>query len=160
RHGSGAPRRRARRRPGRPAGGSRRTGSRARFRPIACSPPLGSLREELAPARVTFRDLRTRGLARRTAVAPADERVPERRPSDRESDEAGDAGGRRQPRLDLRLVLAPPEHDATDAGAAGSPGRRDHGLAVLRTVEALDLPDVRLDARVLQLVDRVDHVAR
>src|SRR5262249_6551384 len=155
-----APRRRARRPPGRRAGGSRRRGSRARSRPIACSPAFGSLREELAPARVAPCDLRTRRLGRRPAVPPADERVPERRPADREPDEAGDARGRRQPRLDLRFILAPPEHDATDAGAAGSPCRGDDGVTVLRAVEALDLPDVGFDAGVLELVDRVDHVAR
>src|SRR5207247_9623019 len=75
------------------------------------------------------RDLRTRRLARRAPVPPADERVPEGRPSDREPDEAGDAGGRPQPRLDLRLVLPPPANDATDAGPAGSPWRVASGPA-------------------------------
>src|SRR5262249_10272583 len=137
-----------------------RTGSRVRFRRIACSPALGSPSEELAPAHVAPRDLRTRRLGRRAAVPPADERLPERRPSDGESDETGDARRGRQPGLDLCLVLAPPENDATDAVAAGSPCRGDHGLAVVRAVEALDLPDVGLDAGVLELVDGVDHVAR
>src|SRR3989442_640889 len=53
-----------------------------------------------------------------------------------------------------------PDTDATDAGAAGSPCGGDDGHAVLRAVEALDLPDAGLDAGVLKLVDRVANVAR
>src|SRR5207302_6370136 len=105
-------------------------------------------------------DLRDGGVPRRAAVAPPDERVPEGRPSDGEPDEAGDSRRGRQPGLDLRLVLAPSEDDAADAGAAGAPCRSDDGRAVLRAIETLDLPDVGLDACVLELVDRVDHVAR
>src|SRR5437899_10655250 len=57
-------------------------------------------------------------------------------------------------------TFAPSEDDAADAGAAGAPCRSDHGRAVLRAIEALDLPDVGLDPRILERVDRVDHVAR
>src|SRR5256885_422916 len=44
--------------------------------------------------------------------------------------------------------------------AASASCRRDHGRAVLRAIEAFDLPDVGLDPRILERVDRVDHVAR
>src|SRR5207245_6038077 len=132
------------------AAGSRRTGSRARSRRDGYSPALCSLREELAPARVASRDLRDGGVPCRAAVAPPDERVPEGRPSDGEPDAAGDSRGGRQPGLELRLVLAPSEDDAADAGAAGAPCRSDDGRAVLRAIETLDLPDVGLDACVLE----------
>src|SRR5437899_307911 len=57
-------------------------------------------------------------------------------------------------------TFAPSEDDAADAGAAAAPCRSDHGRAVLRAIEALDLPDVGLYPCILELVDRVDHVAR
>src|SRR6185436_6172096 len=107
---------------------------------------------------VAPRHLRDGGLARRATVAPADERVPARRPPHGEPHEAGDRGGGREPRLDLRLVLTPSEDDAADAGTTGAPCRVDHGGAVLRAIETLDLPHVGLDAGVLELADGVDHV--
>src|SRR6266403_1230922 len=140
--------------------GSRRTGSRARAPRDGRSPIRYPLREKVAPARITPRDLRDGGFTRRAPVAPADERVPEGRPAHGEPDEAGDPGGRRQPGLDLRRVLTPSEDDAADPGAAGASCRRDHGRAVLGAIEAFDLPDVGLDPRILERVDRVDHVAR
>src|SRR5881397_1591053 len=90
----------------------------------------------------------------------ASRRARPRRSSHGEADEAGDPGCGRQPGLDLRLVLAPSEDDTADAGAAGALCRSDHGGAVLHAIEALDLPDVGLYPCILELVDRVDHVAR
>src|SRR5437773_5333174 len=127
----------------------RRRESKARSPRDGCSPVRCPLREELAPARVAPRDLRDSRLTRRATVAPADERVPEGRTSHGEPDEARDAGCRRQPGLDLRLVRAPSDDDATDAGAAGAPSRRDPRRAVLRPLGALDHPAAGPDPRIL-----------
>src|SRR5262245_48012704 len=85
-------------------------------------------------------------LSRRLLAPPGDQRVPEVGASDRESDEARDAGGGRQPLTDLLLVLAPAEDDAPDMLSATAARGGHDPLAVLPTVEPLDLPDVGLDA--------------
>src|SRR5262249_24083503 len=53
--------------------------------------------------------------------------------------------------------LAAAQDNAADLVAAGAAGRHDDLLAILLPVDALDLPDVRLDPRVLQLVDGFNH---
>ena len=59
--------------------------------------------------------------------------------------------------VDLVVVGAAAEHDADDAVAAARAGLRDEHLAVGALVDALDLPDVDLDAGVLDLGDRAAH---
>ena len=62
-----------------------------------------------------------------------------------------------QPVVDLGVVGAAAEHDADDAVAAAGARLRDEHLAVGALVDALDLPDVDLDAGVLDLGDRAAH---
>src|SRR4030095_16906389 len=95
--------------------------------------------------------------SRRLWGPPTDERLPEVGAADREADEAADAGCRRQPLAHLRLVLAPAEDNAADAVPPAAARRSHDLLAVLATVEPLDLPDVRLDAGILELADRPAH---
>ena len=52
------------------------------------------------------------------------------------------------------------EHDAADAVAPAGAGLLGDHLAVLAAVDALDLPDVGLDARVLELGDARGASAR
>src|SRR5262249_46964231 len=84
-----------------------------------------------------------------------DELVPPERPSDREADVAGHSGALLEPVEHLALVGAAAQDDADDVVAATRPGLRDGVDAVLTALETLDLPDVRLDARVLELVHRL-----
>ena len=59
--------------------------------------------------------------------------------------------------VDLGVVGAAAEHDADDAVAPAGARLRDEHLAVRALFDALDLPDVDLDARVLDLGDRAAH---
>ena len=59
--------------------------------------------------------------------------------------------------VDLRVVRAAAEHHAHDALAPARAGLRDEHLAVRALVDALDLPHVHLDPRVLDLGDRAAH---
>ena len=59
--------------------------------------------------------------------------------------------------VDLRVVGAAAEDDADDAVASAGAGLLDEHLAVGALVDALDLPDVDLDAGVLDLGDRAPH---
>ncbi len=66
----------------------------------------------------------------------------------------------REPVVDLGVVGAAAEHDAVDAVAAAAARLRDEHLAVRALFDALDLPDVDLDAGVLDLGDRAAHQLR
>ena len=83
--------------------------------------------------------------------------VQKTRSPDGETDKAGNRGGDAQPLDHLLFVLAAAEHDAADLLAAFAAGGLDQCQAVFAAVEPLDLPDVGLDAGVLQLVDRAAH---
>src|SRR5581483_5956251 len=65
-----------------------------------------------------------------------------------------------QPLVDLVVGRAAAEHDARDVVAPLAPHELRDLVARLSVVDALDLPDVRLDARVLQLQDRLEHQLR
>ena len=67
--------------------------------------------------------------------------IPETSPAYREADESRDAGGRRQPFVHFLVVLAAAQDDAADFFAAFPPRRCDDFLAVLATIEPLDLPE-------------------
>ena len=99
-------------------------------------------------------------LARHRAVDEALQRVPPDRPADREPAVAGDAARRAQPGVDRRVVGTTTEHHARHAVAAADPALLGDRRAVLGVVDALDLPDVGLDAGLLQLRDRHPHQAR
>src|SRR5262245_26537385 len=127
--------------------------SRTRFLPSGGTSLLEDVHELPVPAG----DLGNGLLARRPFRPPADQGLPEVGAADRKPDEARDSGGHRQPLADLLLVLVPAEDDATDALPTAAARGRDDPLAVLMTVEPLDLPDVRLDPGTLELADRPDH---
>ena len=57
----------------------------------------------------------------------------------------------------MLLVLTPAEHDAAHPDAPIAPRGLGHCHAILTTVEALDLPEVWLDARLLELPNSLDH---
>ena len=58
------------------------------------------------------------------------------------------------------IVGATPEHDAADVAASIPARSLDHRHAILSAIEPLDLPDVGLDTRFLQLPDGLDHEHR
>ena len=62
-----------------------------------------------------------------------------------------------QPVVDLGVVGAAAEHHALDVVAAAAAGLGDEHLAVGALFDALDLPDVDVDAGVLDLGDRAAH---
>src|SRR5215470_16492553 len=99
-------------------------------------------------------------LARRFFAPPGDQRIPESRAADRKADEARHTGRHRKPVSHFLIVLAAAENDATDPVAAGRPGRRYNLLAIVAPIETLNLPQIRFDAGVLELVDGLDHQAR
>src|SRR5438876_3955995 len=135
--------------------------ARAPVRPSAESPSggLGSL-EDVHELAVSTRDLGDGVFACAVLGPPLDERLPEVRPPDGEADEPGDAGCRREPLAHLLVVLAPSQDNAAHPGPA-TPARGGHDpLAVLAPVEPFDLPDVRLDLGILELLDRLDHQPR
>src|SRR5262249_3553189 len=96
-------------------------------------------------------------LARRPFRPPADQGLPEVGAADRQPHKAPDSRGDRQPHPDRLLVLTPAAENAADAHPAAAACGRDDPLAVLTTVEPLDLPDVRLDPGTLELAERPDH---
>src|SRR5207248_10335694 len=109
------------------------------------------------PFAVAAGDLGHGRLARRLLGPPIDQRVPERRAADREADEPRHAGRARQPVAYLLVVLATAPDDAADPVAPAPPRRRPPLRAVLAPVQPFDLPHIRFDARVLELVDRLHH---
>src|SRR3954464_4393854 len=89
------------------------------------------------------------------------QRVPPDRAADREADVALHRRAGAQPLVDLVVAGAAAEHHADDVlappAAARLPGEH---LAVGALVHALDLPDVHLDAELLDLLDRAPHQLR
>src|SRR6185503_8482114 len=90
-------------------------------------------------------------LARRLPGFPVDKRIPEDGAADGKADEARHLAGGAEPLAHLLIVLAAAEHDAADAIASAGPGRCHDRLAILSAIEAFDLPQVGLDAGLLQL---------
>src|SRR5439155_4263692 len=154
-----------------PGGTSATCGSSSRRRPnrLAGSPgarspstDLGRNRRPLVnvdEAAVVRRD----GLPGPAAVEPGGvggvrlDRLREDRAPDREADVAVEPGRRAQPLVHLRVRRTAAEDDARDAIAALAAAELGDLATRLPVVEALDLPDVRLDAAVLQLQDRLQH---
>ena len=98
-------------------------------------------------------DLGYRVFARDLLRPPGDQGIPETvRPTAKPMN-PGTAGRRREPFTHLCVVLAPAQDDAAHFIPATA-ARSGHDLhAVLAAVQALDLPDVRLNTRVLKLLD-------
>src|SRR3954452_19860258 len=109
-------------------------------------------------AQVVVGDLLRRRLAVQRAVEEALQGVPPDRAADREADEALDRRGRPKPLVDLLVARAAPQQDADDALAPGTlAGLLGEHLGVGALVDALDLPDVDLDAVILDVLDRAPH---
>ena len=105
-------------------------------------------------------DLGHGGLARGLFPQPVDQRFPKNGATNRKADEAPDCGRRGQPFAHLPVVLAAAQDDAADVVTAAPAGDGHDPFAILTPIEALDLPDVDLDLRVLQLFDRPEHQLR
>ena len=100
---------------------------------------------DLDEAQVVVGHPRRRILARPTAVDEALERLAPDRAADGEPDVAVDRGPLAQPVIDLVVVGTATEDDADDAVATACAALGRDPLAVGALVDALDLPDVRLD---------------
>src|SRR5215475_3583410 len=99
-------------------------------------------------------------LARCFFAPPGDQRTPESRAADRKADEARHTGRHRKPVSHFLIVLAAAENNATDPVAAGRPRRCYNLLAIVAPIETLNLPQIRFDAGILELMDSLDHQAR
>src|SRR5664279_453752 len=108
-------------------------------------------------AEVVLGDLARPGGALDLPVHVGLQRVPPDGAPDGEADISVNRRGGVQPRIDLGVVGATAEHHAGDALTAARTCLGDQHLAVGALVHALDLPDVGLDARVLDLGDRAAH---
>lgn len=113
--------------------------------------------DELA---VTTGDLVDSGFAGNLSGAPVRHGIPKDGAADGKADEAGDAGGRCEPFTNLGVTLAAPKNDAANGNTTIRPCRRYDLPAILSPIEALDLPHVRFDAKVLKLFDGADHQSR
>src|SRR5688500_17972029 len=111
----------------------------------------------LHEAKVFLGDLARRGVALEVAVLEALERVPPDRAADGEAGVALHGGALAQPVVDLVVVGPPTQYHADHAVAPVAATGLHDLLAVLTAVDSLDLPDVRLDAGVLELLDRATH---
>src|SRR5579862_3549484 len=107
------------------------------------------VRRHLLGCRIAVEALRVGGVR---LHGLAEDRAP-----DRKADVPLDAGAGAQPLVDLRVGRAAPEHDARDAVAPFAANELCDLATRLAIVDALDLPDVGLDARVLQLEDDLHH---
>src|SRR5215469_215095 len=100
---------------------------------------------------ITTCDLGECRLASDLLGAHVDQWTPETGAPYSESDEAIDCGCSGEPLPHLLIVLSTAEDDAADFLAMAT-ARHGHNLfAVFATVESFDLPNVRLDLRVLEL---------
>src|SRR5262249_25123734 len=99
-------------------------------------------------------------LARRFFAPPGNQRISESGAADRKADEARRSGRHRKPVSHLLVVLAAAENDATDPSTASRPGRCHNLLAIAAPIETLNLPQIRFNAGVLELVDGLNHQAR
>src|SRR3974377_2281045 len=84
-------------------------------------------------------------------------RVPKIRPPYGEANETSDASRGRQPFMHLLVVLAAAENYEPDFVATTAVRGCDDFLAVLRALQAFDLPHVWLDPGILELVERLNH---
>src|SRR5215471_9217790 len=106
---------------------------------------------------VTARNFRNRFSPRNFVRAPLNERLPEICAAHSEANETRNASRIRQPFAHLFVVLATAQNDAADALTASLARRCHHPLAVLLPVESFDFPNIRLNVRVLELFNRVNH---
>src|SRR5437016_1659274 len=132
---------------------------------LNCKPPLlihaarvfAGILKNIHKFQVTSGNLRDSCIARDLLRPQANERPPETSPAHCKADETRHGGGRSQPLAHLLVVFSPAQDDATDFVASTPTRSRNHLLAVLPAVESLDLPDVRLNLRILKLLDGLGH---
>src|SRR5262245_12931038 len=106
---------------------------------------------------VSARNLGHGVLARDLLRPQINERIPETGPAHGETDKSRDAGRRRQPFAYLFVIFASSQNDATHFVPVVTPRRGHNLLAVLTAVEPLDLPHVRFNPHVLQLMNGLNH---
>src|SRR5688572_18267598 len=105
--------------------------------------------EHVGEFTVASRNLDDRGLTGRPARSPGDKRFPEIGPADGKADESRHARGYFEPFVNLAIVLAAAQDDATHLFSA-SASRGDHNFfAIVTTVQTLDLPQIRFDPSIL-----------
>src|ERR1700719_316596 len=102
-------------------------------------------------------DFRDGGFTRGLFGKKANERFPEDRSTHGEADESIDASCRRQPLAHFLIVFTTSKNDASNFVPPAAMCCGHDLFAVFTTIESLDLPDIWLDARVLQLLDRLNH---
>src|SRR5689334_21404028 len=117
----------------------------------------GVVLEDADELAVATRNFVHRLLSRDLVCPPAYERIPKASTADSEADEPRNLRCDCQPLVYFLVVLAAPKDDTADFVSAATACRRYDVLAILTPVEPLDLPNVRLDIRVLQFFDRFDH---
>ena len=113
--------------------------------------------EDTRPFTEASSDSSHRGFPRDFVSAPRRHGLQPCRPADRETDEAMDTRRYVDPAQHRLLVRAAAEDDAADPRTSIALRRIDGLLAILVTIEPLDLPDIRLDACILEGADRSDH---
>src|SRR4051794_31631257 len=92
--------------------------------------------------------------------APVNERIPEGRPAHRETDKSRNAGRSPEPLVYFGVIFSSAQDDAANFVTAFATRGGHDALAILTTVETLDLPHIRLHARILEFPDRADHKFR
>src|SRR6266446_171279 len=91
------------------------------------------------------------------ACAPVNEWTPEARPAHGEANEARNCSCGSEPLADFVIVLAPAEDDAADSVPAAAAGSSHNPFAVFLTLEPFNLPHVRLNPRILELLNSLSH---
>src|SRR6267378_6227214 len=94
------------------------------------------------------------------ACTPVNEWTPEARPAHGEANEARNCSCGSEPLANFAIVLAPTEDDAADSVPAAAAGSSHKPFAVLVTLEPFDLPDVRLNPRILKLLNGLSRQPR
>src|SRR5271165_7114312 len=113
--------------------------------------------ENLDELLITTRNLSHRRIAGDLLAAPVDQWIPEAGPADGKADEARHACRGREPFADFAVIFAASQDDAADLNAPTAAGRSHYFFAVFRAVKSFDLPHVRLDPSVLQLLNALRH---
>src|SRR5713226_8590084 len=115
--------------------------------------------ENLDELLITAGYLRHRRFPCDLLAAPVDQRIPEAGPTDGKADEARYGRCGRQPFADFPVIFTSSQDDAANPVAASTACGGHDCFAVFAPLEAFDLPYVRLDASVLQLLDGLLHQA-
>src|SRR5215510_8553353 len=122
----------------------------------ACISPL----EQIPKLAIAPGDLGNSLITRRSFAPPGGQRIPENRAADRKSDEPRDSCRDPEPLAYFPIVLAATKNDTGDMMAPTGACRRHDALAILAPCEPFDLPQIRIDAAVLELMNGFDHQAR